>query len=91
VNPSEGKEENLEKEYLNLLLVRHKNPLNHLFIKYANSITHKNRNTFDAIEQRAGSMTLAELNKLLADFNLSHLISKAESAQLVRKINQHIF
>lgn len=91
INPSEGKEENLEKEYINLLLVRHKVALSYLFNKYANSIDKRTRRTFEMIEKRANHISLAELNKMLSDYGLTQLVDKSETAQILKLVNNKIY
>ena len=93
LNPSEGHEENLEKEYINQLLVRHKNALTYLFNKYANSLgrTNNNKGTFDKIGIRAHVMSVAELQKMLNHYNIGDLLGREEVGGLIRVINTKIF
>jgi hypothetical protein len=79
INPSEEMEESLEKDYINLLFVRHKASLVYLFNKYANSISKSNnKGTFDKMGKRASSMSVAEISKMLNDYDLGNLLNKEE-------------
>jgi hypothetical protein len=89
LDPVEGSEETLEKEYMNMLLLKHKAALQYLFKRYANSIQDKNAGgTFDLLGKRAGNLSLAELNKLLTDYYISEFTDKPEVAGLVRTLNE---
>ena len=63
IDPVEGSEETLEKEYINMLTLKNRPQLTYLFKKYANSIPDKTNGTFDLLGKRAGNLSLAELTK----------------------------
>lgn len=88
IDPIGGSEETLEREYTNMLLLKHKTSLQYLFKKYANMIPDKSKATFDLMGKRASSLSLPEVTKLLSDYFMTEFIDKAEIASLVKMINE---
>lgn len=87
IDPVNGSEENIEKEHINVILLRHKAPLQYLFKRYANSIPDKSKSTFDLMGKRASSISLPELLKLLSDYYITEFTEREEIAALVKMIN----
>jgi hypothetical protein len=88
IDPIAGSEETLEKEHINILLLKHRSALQYLFKRYANSIPDKANSTFDLMGKRASSLSLPELNKLLSDYFITEFTDKDEIAALVKLINE---
>ena len=85
INPSEDAEESLEKDYINLLFVRHKNSLTYLFNKYANSLGKRgNYKTFDRMNKASSHMSVGELHKMLNDYDIGNYLNKDEISGLIR-------
>lgn len=88
IDPVGGSEETLEREYTNMLLLKHKSALQYLFKKYANLIPDKSKATFDLMGKRASSLSLPEVTKLLSDYFITEFVDKVEITTLVKMINE---
>lgn len=76
---------------VDLFLVKNNKPIRYLFNKYANSGAHLNNpNSFDGLQKQLGSINVAELRKMLQDFELDATISKDEILVLAREVHVHL-
>lgn len=84
-------EEDRDQEGINVVLHKNAKILKHLFITYASSLyAGEDLKTFNALEQRKSTISLAELWKMLKDHDLKARISQDETRDLLRLINTQI-
>ena len=85
-------EEQMSQEAIQQFMHSRKKVFRLLFNKYANSgYSSKRGNSFDALGQKASSISLAEINKMMKENAIMpRLINKDEVATLVRLVNHEL-
>ncbi|KAL4446642.1 hypothetical protein ABPG74_005580 [Tetrahymena malaccensis] len=87
------KEEQRDKDTINVLLRRYNKILKNVFVKYSNTgfsaqFSNKNVNSFDAIKEHNSLISIPEMYRFVKDYELSDKLSKEEHQTLVRIVSQ---
>jgi hypothetical protein len=81
-------EEEREKEAVFLFVKKYRKLFRYLFTKYANSCYSTKTGAFDALKEKAETITFGELTKLFKDHNVSSsMLAREELSTFIRLVN----